>query len=105
MRLRLPQPSLPDFVFVVLALIVPLARGGPLLNSDGDLARHLRVGEYILTHGLLHQDVFSFTKAGEAFVGYEWLSEVAYALVYRLRGPAARVGGLRAPPRRSPTPS
>ncbi len=86
MRLRLPQPSLPDFVFLALALIVPLARGGPLINSDGDLARHLRVGEYILQHGLLHQDVFSFTKAGEAFVGYEWLSEVAYALVYRLGG-------------------
>jgi hypothetical protein len=86
MRLRLPQPSLADFVFVVLALVVPLLRGGPLLNSDGDLARHLRVGEQILTHGLLHQDVFSYTKGGEPFVGYEWLSEVAYALVYRLGG-------------------
>ncbi len=86
MRLRLPAPSLTDMVFASLALLVPLGRGGPLLNSDGDLGRHLRVGEYMLQHGLLHQDVFSFTKAGDPFVGYEWLSEVAFAAVYRLGG-------------------
>jgi hypothetical protein len=86
LRLSLPQPALTDFVFVVLALAVPVFRGGPLLNSDGDLARHLRVGEHILTHGLIDRDIFSFTKAGEPFVGYEWLSEVAYALVYRVGG-------------------
>ena len=85
-RLRLPSPSLPDLTFVVLALLIPLIRGGPLLNSDGDLGRHIRVGEYILTHGLLHRDIFSFTKEGQTFVGYEWLSEALNALVYRLGG-------------------
>ena len=85
-RLRLPSPSLPDLTFVVLALFVPLVRGNPLLNSDGDLGRHLRLGEHMLTNGLLHQDLFSFTKLGEPFVGYEWLSEVAFAAVYRWGG-------------------
>lgn len=85
-RLRLPSPSLPDLTFLLLALFVPLVRGGPLLNSDGDLGRHLRVGEYMLTHGLIHQDLFSFTRLGQPFVGYEWLSEVAFAAVYRLGG-------------------
>ena len=59
---------------------------GQLLSSDGDLGRHLRVGEHILTHGLLYQDIFSFTKLGQPFVGYEWLSEVVYAGMYRLGG-------------------
>jgi hypothetical protein len=85
-RLRLPSPSLPDLTFVVLALFVTLFRGGPLLNSDGDLGRHIRVGEYMLAHGLLHQDLFSFTKAGEPFVGYEWLSEMFFAAAWRLGG-------------------
>jgi hypothetical protein len=72
--------------------MVPLALGKGLLNSDGDLGRHLRVGEYILNHGLLHRDIFSFTKLGQPFVGYEWLSEVGFAGVYRLGGlPAVSV--------------
>jgi hypothetical protein len=85
-RLRFPAPSLPDLIFAPLALVVPLLRGGVLLNSDGDLARHLRVGEQMLQHGVLRQDVFSFTKLGHPFVGYEWLSEVIYAGLYRLGG-------------------
>ena len=85
-RLRLPGPSLPDLSFLVLALFVPLLNGMPLLNSDGDLGRHLRLGEHMLTHGLLRQDYFSYTKLGEPFVGHEWLSEVAFALAWRLGG-------------------
>jgi hypothetical protein len=91
-HIKLSHPSLPDLTFVGLALLVPFALGKQLLNSDGDLARHLRVGEYILSHGLLRVDVFSFTKGGQPFIGYEWLSEVAYATVYRLGGlPAVAV--------------
>lgn len=93
MRLpKLPSPSLPDLLFVLLALLVPLGLGKRLLNSDGDLGRHLRVGEYVLGHGLLYRDAFSFTKFGQPFVGYEWLSEVTVAGVYRLGGlPAVSV--------------
>ncbi|MEO7987686.1 MAG: hypothetical protein ABI766_14235, partial [Gemmatimonadales bacterium] len=92
-RLRLPPPSLPDLVFVLLALAVPLVLGRQLLNSDGDLGRHLRVGEYILDHGLLHRDIFSFTRFGDAFIGYEWLSEALFAGVYRIGGlPLVAVG-------------
>jgi hypothetical protein len=92
MRLKLPPPSLPDLTFVGLALLLPLALAHPLINSDGDLARHVRVGDYILSHGLLHQDLFSYTKLGQPFIGYEWLSEVAFAAVYRMGGlPAVSV--------------
>jgi hypothetical protein len=85
-RFRLPSPSLVDILFLCLALAVPLGRAEVLLNSDGDLGRHLRVGEYILANGWLRTDVFSFTKFGQPFVGYEWLSEVLFALVYRIGG-------------------
>jgi hypothetical protein len=85
-RLRLPGPSLPDLTFGLLALFVPLLGGMPLLNSDGDLGRHLRLGEHMLTHGLLHEDLFSYTKYGEPFIGHEWLSEIAFALAHRLGG-------------------
>ena len=61
-RLRIPSPSIPDLVFIALAIGVPFALSHQLLNSDGDLGRHIRVGEYILGHGLLHQDIFSFTR-------------------------------------------
>ena len=89
---KLPSPSLPDLVFASLALLIPLALGKQLLNSDGDLGRHLRVGEHILHHGLLYRDAFSYTRFGQPFVGYEWLSEVGFAGVYRLGGlPAVSV--------------
>jgi hypothetical protein len=85
-RFRLPGPSLPDLNFLLLALFVPLLGGFQLLNSDGDLGRHLRLGEHMLTYGLLREDHFSFTKLGQPFIGHEWLSEIAFAAVYRLGG-------------------
>jgi hypothetical protein len=85
-RLRFPGPSLPDLSFALLALFVPLLGGMQLLNSDGDLGRHLRLGEHMLTHGLLREDLFSYTRFGEPFIGHEWLSEIAFALAWRLGG-------------------
>lgn len=60
-----------------------------MLSADGDPGRHLVVGEYILaSRSILDQDVFSHTMAGQRFVPYEWLAEVASALTYRWAGPA-----------------
>ncbi|MGN6390921.1 MAG: hypothetical protein ACTHM9_01560 [Gemmatimonadales bacterium] len=81
------RPSLYDIIFVIWAVVVPVGFGSRLLNSDGDLARHLRLGELMLErHGLLRQDVFSFTKAGQPFVAFEYGSELIYATAYRLAG-------------------
>ncbi len=83
-------PSVPDLVFIFLAVAIPFALTHRLLNADGDVARHLTIGEWILAHrGLPARDVFSFTRAGEPFLAFEWGSEVVYAL-------AARIGGLPA---------
>ena len=87
---RLSPPSIPALVFVLLATLVPILLQMPLLNSDGDLARHLRHGRYMLEHGaLIRADPFSFTRPGAPFVGFEYGSQVLYAL-------AERVGGLPA---------
>jgi hypothetical protein len=76
-----------DIIFVIWAVVVPVGFGYRLLNSDGDLARHLRLGELMLDrHALLRQDVFSFTKAGQPFLPFEYGSELAYASAYRLAG-------------------
>src|SRR5512143_2566573 len=83
-----PRPSLFDIVFLIWAVVVPIGFSGRLINSDGDLARHLRLGELMLSRqALVRTDVFSHTAAGKPFLAFEWGSEVVYAA-------AERVGGL-----------
>jgi hypothetical protein len=81
------RPSLFDIIFVIWAIVVPVGFGFRLLNSDGDLARHLRLGEAMLQqHGLVREDVFSFTKAGQPFLAFEYGSELLYAGAYKAAG-------------------
>ncbi len=90
------KASIVDLTFLIWAVATPVALGGQLLNSDGDAARHLAMGEHLLQHGWIERDVFSFTKASEPLVAYEWLSQIVYALFHRLGGIAgvAICGGL-----------
>ena len=84
---RVVAPSIPAIVFILLATLVPIALQKPMLNSDGDLARHLRHGQYMLEHGeLIRADPFSFTRPGAPFVGFEYGSQLLYALAERLGG-------------------
>jgi hypothetical protein len=81
------RPSLFDIIFVIWAVVVPVGFGYRLLNSDGDLARHLRLGELMLERrALLREDVFSFTKAGQPFLPFEYGSELVYATAHRVAG-------------------
>ncbi len=58
-----------------------------MMNMDGDLGRHLTVGNYILDQGEIPlRDVFSHTMAGEPITPHEWLSQVLFALAERLLG-------------------
>ena len=80
-----PGPAAAVFLFWLAA--VPLVHQPRLLNGDGDLARHLRHGQWILEHGaVIRQDPFSLTHAGRPFVGFEYGSQVVYALVHRAAG-------------------
>ncbi len=81
------QPAIFDLVFLTWAVVIPLVFPGRLINSDGDLARHLRLGSHMLDHrAFIREDFFSWSKAGEPFVAFEWLSEIIYATVHRLSG-------------------
>ena len=82
-----PQPSIPALIFGIWALLVPLALQHRVLNADGDLARHLRHGEFMLQQrGLIRADPFSFTRPGDPFVGLEYGSQLLFALAHRWGG-------------------
>lgn len=83
-RWLLPTPG--DIVFVVLAVMIPVAFGKQLLNSDGDLARQIANGSAILRGGLFYSDPFSYTRPGVPFTHFEWLSSILFAGVYRVGG-------------------
>ena len=83
-------PSIPATVFVGILAFVIFGFQEPLLNSDGDLARHLRHGEWMLQHHrLITADPFSYTKPGQPFVAFEYGSQLTYALANRAGGLAA----------------
>ena len=83
-------PSIPATVFVGVLAFVIFGFQEPLLNSDGDLARHLRHGEWMLQHHhLITADPFSYTRGGPPFVAFEYGSQLAYALAHRVGGLAA----------------
>ena len=80
-------PSIPATVFVGILAFVSFGFQEPLLNSDGDLARHLRHGEWMLQHrALITADPFSYTRAGQPFVGFEYGSQLLYTFAHRIGG-------------------
>ncbi len=80
------MPRLEDVLFIAVFLLVVML-GPRLLNVDGDLGRHLTVGQYILRTGQIPTaDIFSHTMSGEELTPHEWLSEVVFALAYRVLG-------------------
>jgi hypothetical protein len=79
-------PRLQDAIFVG-ALIAVVSQGFFLLNGDGDLGRHLTIGNYILDNlKIPTQDLFSHTMQGKPLVPHEWLAEVGFSLVNGLMG-------------------
>jgi hypothetical protein len=59
---------------------------------DPDLWWHLRTGQWIAETGHIpHSDPFSFTRAGQAWVSHEWLSELAFYEIWKHGGAAALI--------------
>lgn len=76
--LRFALPALLAFAFTALT---------PKVLGDGDSWWHVRAGEWMLDHRAVPMtDPFSFTFAGMPWHAHEWLSEVFFALAYRLAG-------------------
>jgi hypothetical protein len=84
LRYLLPQPR--DILFI--GVFFSVLFGGPrLFNNDGDLGRHITIGNYILDTGTIPtHDIFSHTMYGERLVPHEWLAQVFFALAHRVMG-------------------
>jgi len=78
-------PRTQDALFFCILLIVCM-RGSDLFNADGDLGRHITLGEYILRNGIPYRDIFSHTMAGQYLVSHEWLAQIAFGAAHALLG-------------------
>ena len=86
------KPTIADVLFlaVVLWLIAYTVTGdttGLGLLKDSQTGYHIRVGQFVLAnHQVPTTDFLSFTKPGETFFAWEWLSGVGAALLYQWGG-------------------
>lgn len=86
---RLLAPSYTDlfFIFVMTWSFLAGANGWQRLFMDGDSGLHIRIGDYILAaHQVPVRDLFSFSKPGQDWIAFEWLSELTFALLHRSFG-------------------
>ncbi|MBL8177680.1 MAG: hypothetical protein JNK48_23585 [Bryobacterales bacterium] len=86
---RLLAPSFSDCLFIaVLTWLFAAGTAGWLaLLADGDTGWHIRTGEWILEHGTVPKtDIFSFSRPGEPWFAWEWLSDVLFALLHASAG-------------------
>jgi hypothetical protein len=86
--LKLLRPSLADLFFVVLLLFTVSRPGGVEgLLADGDTGWHVRTGQLVLATGRVPVvDPFSFSRPGERWFAWEWLSDAIFALVWGRSG-------------------
>ncbi|MEP7134076.1 MAG: hypothetical protein ABI904_04000 [Chloroflexota bacterium] len=87
--MKLLRFFMPRIEYILFAAIFwGIAAMGPImLNSDGDLPRHLLVGGLIRASrkvGLV--DIFSFRTTGFDSIPHEWLSQVIFSISYDLLG-------------------
>jgi hypothetical protein len=79
-------PDAKDFVFLLI-FIGAFYLGPRMMNVDGDLGRHLTIGEYILENRKIPTlDIFSHTKTGDPVTPHEWLAQVMFAGSHRWMG-------------------
>jgi hypothetical protein len=77
--LALLLPRLQDIIFICIFAGANLS-GMEMLNTDGDLGRHLTIGRIILkTLRVPTRDLLSHTLAGEPRPPYEWLAQLIFA--------------------------
>lgn len=80
----LPSPEVLVFCLIFLAALTFMPS---MMNGDGDLGRHLTIGEYILESGSIPtRDLFSHTMEGQRLVPHEWLTQSLFALSHRMAG-------------------
>src|SRR5579863_2205874 len=88
-------PRLSDLAFLLpLPVLFWCTTGTSWLLTDSDTGWHIRTGEWILANRRVPiTDIFSFTKAGQPWFAWEWLSDVFMAVEHRYAGLAGVVLG------------
>ena len=82
---RIQQRSSILPLFVAVLLIPAVLGSSKTIFNDGDVSWHIATGGWILDHRAIPSvDPFSFTWGGKPWVPIEWLSELIYALSYRI---------------------
>jgi len=86
-------PSLTDLAFLMpLIFIFGRLNGARALLGDGDTGWHVRTGQWILAnHRVPYTDIFSFSRPGQPWFAWEWLSDVIFALLHQRWGMAGVV--------------
>jgi hypothetical protein len=82
-------PSMVDLFFVaVLCWAFALgAYGWHGLLMDGDVGTHIRTGDYIVEHHAVPtHDMLSFSKPGQEWYAFEWLTDVIFSLLHGIAG-------------------
>jgi hypothetical protein len=84
-------PSLADVFFGALLLWILLfticSDGSMGLLLDSNTGYHIRTGDYIIQHRAVpHSDIFSFSRAGEPWFAWEWLSATLFSLCNKTGG-------------------
>jgi len=83
----MPDLATAGAVFTLLFAIL-LFDGPSKLFRDSDTGWHIRTGEAILAEGRLPtHDPYSFTKAGQPWVAWEWGADVLMGAAHRAGGP------------------
>ena len=84
-------PSLTDFAFLMpIVFLFGRMDGVKTLLSDCDTGWHIRTGEWIVAnHGVPARDIFSFSRPGDPWYAWEWLSDVLLAWLNSRGGLAA----------------
>jgi hypothetical protein len=81
-------PAFPELFYglLLLALFGHPASWQALL-MDGDTGWHIRTGEFIIRTGSVPvQDLFSFSRAGDRWYAWEWLTDVIFARLHAWGG-------------------
>jgi hypothetical protein len=79
-------PRLQDVLFISIFVAV-VGYGPRMFNLDGDLGRHITIGEHILdTRQIPTTDIFSHTMYGQPLTPHEWGAQVIFALLHRIAG-------------------
>jgi hypothetical protein len=80
-------PSAADLIFLVVAPITAIRGTVKLTQSDGDLSAHIRMGNTILSTGHIPtHSLASYTAPADFMVAHGWLSEIIFALLFRVGG-------------------